>query len=51
MWDEDSLRVELEQAGFVDIRRAQLGDSAASTFATVEEPDRFLDAVAMEAHR
>jgi hypothetical protein len=51
MWDENSLRVELEQAGFIDIRRAELGDSADPTFATVEEPDRFLDAVAMEAHR
>lgn len=51
MWEEVSLRSELEQAGFRDIRRAQLGDSADPMFKTVEEASRFIDAVAMEARR
>jgi ubiquinone/menaquinone biosynthesis C-methylase UbiE len=51
MWDETSLRSELEQAGFTNIRRAQLGDSVDPMFELAEEPDRFVDAVAMEARR
>lgn len=51
MWDEVSLRGELEQAGFSSIRRAQLGDCSDPTFAVAEDPARFLDACAMEARR
>lgn len=51
MWDEASLRSELQQAGFSSIRRAALGDSSDPMFARAEDPTRFLDACAMEAER
>jgi SAM-dependent methyltransferase len=43
MWDEASMRRELERAGFVDIRRASFGDSGDPMFAAVEDPTRFID--------
>lgn len=51
MWDESSMRVELERAGFTAIRRAQLGDCEDSRFGVAEDPERFVDACAMEARR
>jgi Methyltransferase domain len=43
MWDEASMRRELDRAGFVNIRRANFGDAADPMFAAVEEPTRFID--------
>ncbi len=51
MWDERSLAARLRQHGFVNIRRAVCGDSEDPTFAAVENPDRFVDAVAMQCAR
>jgi hypothetical protein len=48
MWDYKSLARELAAAGFVSIRRASLGDSSESSFSAVEEPSRFVEAVAVE---
>jgi predicted SAM-dependent methyltransferase len=41
MWDYQSMRRELETAGFHDIRAAQLGDSEDPMFAAVEEKLRW----------
>jgi hypothetical protein len=43
MWDELSMQAELERAGFVDVRRAELGDSGDAMFDRVERLDRFVD--------
>jgi len=51
MWDESALRAELERAGFSGIRRARLGDCEDPMFVVAEDPDRFVDACAMEARR
>lgn len=51
MWDEAALRAELLGAGFSAIRRAQLGDCDDPMFRVAEDPDRFVDACAMEARR
>ncbi|MDF1720349.1 MAG: methyltransferase domain-containing protein [Minwuia sp.] len=41
MYDEASMRQELELAGFVDIRPCAFGDNPDPAFAEVEDPDRF----------
>ena len=41
MYDEASMRHELELAGFADIRRCAFGDSEIAAFSKVENPDRF----------
>lgn len=51
MWDYNALEIELEQAGFTNIRRAQFNDSAEKAFAAVEALSRFKDAVAIECCR
>lgn len=51
MWDEASLRDELQLAGFSGIRRAGFRDCEDPMFQVAEDPDRFLDACAMEARR
>jgi len=57
MWDEGSVRTLLEEAGFVGIRRCDLGDAADPDFGVVERHDRFRDEgldvreLAMEARR
>lgn len=43
MWDEYSLRAELDQTGFVNIRRCNFGDSPDPMFACVENVGRFHD--------
>jgi hypothetical protein len=50
MWDFESLRAELEKAGFAGIRRAELGDSEEPMFALVEEKTRWIDAVAIQCY-
>jgi SAM-dependent methyltransferase len=49
MWDYKALERELQQAGFVDVKRCGFGDSPDPMFSLVEAPDRFQDAVAAEA--
>lgn len=51
MWDESSLAARLRQHGFVNIRRAAYGDSDDPRFAGVENPDRFIDALALQCVR
>lgn len=43
MWDYESMALELERAGFVDIRPAKLGDSGIEMFDRVEDAGRFFD--------
>lgn len=51
MWDFKSLKRELSTAGFDEIRRCAPGDSADPNFKHVENPERFIDAVAIECRR
>ncbi len=51
MWDEKALRVELQDAGFIDIRRCQAGDSACKAFLSVENPERFVGGLAFECSK
>jgi hypothetical protein len=51
MWDERSLAARLRQHGFVDIRRAAFGDAEDTRFAEVENPERFIDALAMQCRK
>ena len=51
MWDQYSLRKELEDAGFTAIKRVDFGDSGDAHFKDVEDPNRFLGAVAMECRK
>jgi len=43
MWDEHSMTAELSKAGFVSIRRCDLGDAADPMFLRVEAKGRFVD--------
>lgn len=55
MYDFSSLKMLLEQAGFVGVRRYELGDCEDPKFALVEDADRFFDSqereLAMQAKR
>ena len=56
MYDENAMRELLMQAGFVNIRRCDFGDSADAVFSTVENRDRFYEnngerELAIEAHK
>lgn len=48
MWDFKSLAHELEQAGFHAVRRCEAGDCVDPMFADVEDPRRFVNALAVE---
>lgn len=48
MWDFKSLSLELENAGFVQIRRASFGDSSDPMFAEVESVERWKDCLGIE---
>jgi len=43
MWDYPAMAEELKRAGFVDIRRAEMGDAGDSMFDLVEDRVRFVD--------
>jgi predicted SAM-dependent methyltransferase len=43
MWDQCSLELELQKAGFTQIRRCDIGDSGDPMFDAVEERSRFYD--------
>jgi len=51
MWDYKSLESELTSLGFVKVRRCQFGDASDAMFKLVENEQRFLDAVALDAQR
>ena len=51
MWDFDSLRQEMSKVGFVDIRRATMGDGGDSRFSEVEEISRWDGYLGMEARK
>ncbi len=51
MWDVASMGQELTRIGFVDVRSCAFGDCEDSRFAEVEDPERFLDSLAMECRR
>lgn len=48
MWDYKSIALELKNAGFVDIRRASLGDSADPMFQEVEDKSRWDNCLGVE---
>jgi SAM-dependent methyltransferase len=51
MWDYKAMAKHLAAAGFVDVRRAAVGDSADPRFADVEDPDRWRDCLGVECRR
>lgn len=51
LWDRAGTVAELEKAGFIKIRECQFGDSDNQAFKTVEDPDRFLGSIALEAQK
>ncbi len=51
MWDYEALAHELESAGFVDVRRAQFGDSPDPAFSAVEARNRWDDCLGIECRK
>jgi len=51
MWDFKSLQFELNNVGFIGIRRCEFGDSSDPLFEDVENHERFINAVAVEARK
>ncbi|MGB0629693.1 MAG: methyltransferase domain-containing protein [Alphaproteobacteria bacterium] len=51
LFDEQSMRIELEQAGFTGIRRYHYGDSDIPEFAEIEDEGQFTGNLAMECFR
>jgi SAM-dependent methyltransferase len=51
MWDYDSMELELADAGFAEIRRAEFGDSPDPMFSLVEDADRWQDCLGVECRR
>ena len=49
MWDYPAMKLELQAAGFREIRRASLHDSAHAAFESVESPHRWENALGFEA--
>jgi predicted SAM-dependent methyltransferase len=41
MYDDESLKNELTEAGFINIRKCEFGDSGSEIFSEVEDEDRF----------
>jgi SAM-dependent methyltransferase len=51
MWDFKAMAKQLADAGFFDIRRATMGDSADGRFRDVEDAERWRDCLGMECRR
>lgn len=51
MWDFESMKLELERAGFVNVRRAAMGDNPDPMFAKVEEERRWTNQLGMECRK
>jgi hypothetical protein len=49
MWDYAAIKFELTQAGFVEVREANFGDSAQPSFADDESAHRWENALGFEA--
>ncbi len=50
-YDYDSMSIELEKAGFKEIRRAEFNDSENKNFLDVEDPGRFYICLAIECKK
>ena len=48
MWDYKALATELAEVGFIDIRRAEFGDTGDPLFELVEDPQRWEDALGID---
>jgi len=51
MWDYLSIAARLRAAGFVDVRRAEFGDSSHEEFGAVENPERWHDCLGFECRK
>ncbi|RJQ17486.1 MAG: methyltransferase domain-containing protein [Nitrospiraceae bacterium] len=51
MWDHKSIEHELGEAGFLEIRRANYGDSSEPTFMEVEDKERWDNCLGMECRK
>jgi hypothetical protein len=51
LWDYKAIQLELEEAGFVSIRRAAYGDNDDPLFRDVEEQHRWRNALGVECRR
>jgi hypothetical protein len=51
MWDYKGMEQELTDAGFTDIRRAQMGDSPDPRFKDVESDYRWKDCLGVDCKR
>jgi len=51
LWDDTSTMIELEKAGFKQIRKCEFNDSSIEAFKLVEDADRFRGALAFEMTR
>lgn len=51
MWDYKSIKLELENAGFRNVSRAQYGDGSDDMFNGVEEKSRWVDCLGVECQK
>lgn len=51
MWDYKSIKKELEDAGFVEVRRALFGDSSDPVFKDVEDEGRWVNCLGIECKK
>lgn len=51
MWDYKSMKHELEEAGFRKVRRAEYNDSEFAQFKTVEDAERWTNALGIECRK
>jgi predicted SAM-dependent methyltransferase len=51
MWDYKSIEWELQNAGFIDIRKALFGDSADPNYQEVEDEERWNNSLGVECRR
>lgn len=51
LWDYKSIKFELQNAGFIDIRRADFGDSSEPAFKSVEDQKRWENCLGVECRK
>jgi len=51
MWDYKSIKPELEDAGFIEVRKATIGDSSDPVFGIVEELERWENCLGVECRK
>ena len=49
LWDYKSIKYELEQVGFQEVRKAQFGDSSDNKFSNVENSGRWANCLGVES--